>query len=496
MNRLASFLLVMAATTAAGCATHPEPVFTGLLAPLKNCRSQYTEIDARIDAAGVRDSAFYRIPGYPYLRTDRLMASYGNEVKSINEVGGWVRRMREFDQEAREFEYSNLGLSQQEAANFRYELQNCGRGLAAVELDDDAAIKRLAAAAQPDDDYSDVARTFGLYPLAVPLLKARIADEQQSIRAEFAKPLTELDAPGTPVFWEAQANEDLGLIPKNLGKASPDELGLPGLVDSAWKAIAEANAPRLLIETGDAREQPGAPIWTAQGASVDVSKPQLNYQIGFTRFGGQSLTQIAYFAWFKRGAAAPEKKTAPAIDGLIWRVTLDTQGRPLVYESLRASGRDHAWFPAQPLARRPRDGYWQEPVLFPQESLAPLSPVLRLKAGEHTVRRLLATAQGTTQSARTYELRRYEDLYILPLPGGGTRSLFTADGTVPGSAAPDPAWLWSSGVRNPGALRQYGHLVTAYVGRSQFDDPFLMETVFVPPNAGAQEAGSVASGSK
>ena len=75
-------------------------------------------------------------------------ASFANEVKGLDEVSGWTRRMREFDQEAREFEYKNLGLSEQEIGTWRYELLACGSGLANMELFDEtnlAFLRRCAA---------------------------------------------------------------------------------------------------------------------------------------------------------------------------------------------------------------------------------------------------------------------------------------------------------------------------------------------------------------
>jgi hypothetical protein len=38
-------------------------------------------------------------------------------------------------------------------------------------------------------------------------------------------------------------------------------------------------------------------------------------------------------------------------------------------------------------------------------------------------------------------------------------------------------------VSHPGALRIYGRQPVAYVGRAHFDEPYLLESVFVPPPA-------------
>ena len=147
--------LGMAATMICGAisaATPPAPtlpvpldpaVFTGMLKGYKDCRAKYEAMDARIDAAGVRDGSYYRVPGFPYFRTDRFALSYRDEVSGLDDTAGWMRRMREFDQEAREFEYRNLGMSEQDIGTWRYDLLACGGGLANLELFEEANLAFL-----------------------------------------------------------------------------------------------------------------------------------------------------------------------------------------------------------------------------------------------------------------------------------------------------------------------------------------------------------------
>jgi len=39
--------------------------------------------------------------------------------------------------------------------------------------------------------------------------------------------------------------------------------------------------------------------------------------------------------------------------------------------------------------------------------------------------------------------------------------------------------LWPLGIPSAGAMRQWGHHATAFVGRRHFDEPFLIERYFV-----------------
>lgn len=474
MQRSALFMLMVLLSGLSACAQQPSP-FYGFFKDLATCREEFVALDARVAAAGVGDAAYYRVPGYPYLRTDRTLASFAHEVTSFNQVAGWIRRMRELDQEAREFEYTNLGMSIREQGISRARMQVCSGGLAGLELDDPAALQKLRDTVKPQDEYSDLARTLGLYPLAVPILKSRIDAEQEAVRREFARPLPELESPGPLVLWKVKPLKDPELATVGLKNGFPDELGFLGLSDSSWQALAEVNAPQLWIETAGEQDLPAAPQWTADGVSADSSQPLVNFTISFTRFAQKPVVQIVYFVWFK---GAPG---AQPLDGSMWRVTLDPAGQPLLYESLHTSGRAHRWFPVQALERRPNGSLWHEPELFPQEQVPVQQATLRLSAGTHALRRVVASDQAVASETRSYELRRYEELYLLPRPEGGTRSLFGPDGIVPGTDRPDPNWLWSSGVSMPGALRQYGRQPTAYVGRSHFDDPMLLESVFVPP---------------
>lgn len=479
MNRRVRALLPLLLVGMAGCGPRlpPSSVYVGWYQGFGTCREEYAAMDARVEAAGVGDGAYYRVPGYPYLRTDRLLASYATEIEGLEQTAGWIRRMRELDQEAREFEYRNLGMSFNEIGRQRDRFLNCSRTLATFELEDPSNFEKLKSAAQPDDEYSGVARTMGLYPLAVPLLRSRIEAEQAAARRDFERPLSELDTAGALTLWNVKPPEEPDYEEVSFRRALPDEFGLPGLTETQWLTLTQRYAPSLWIETASESDRPGMPRLTATGVDVDSTQPLVHYSISFARFGKEPVMQITYFFWFRgTGDAA-----SPGIDGLLWRVTLDMDARPLAYESLHASGRSHYWFPVQPLPRRGNGGYWHQDGFLPQGQIAESDRAVRLKAGSHAVRRVVPVADARAERTATYELRRYEDLYTLPLPAGGSRSLFDPDGIVRGSAGPDPSWMWSSGVRHPGALKQYGHHTPAYVGRVHFDAPFLLESVFVPP---------------
>lgn len=480
--RIRALLLSLATTSLVfGCAQSPtlaEP--TGFFVALKTCRARYAEIDAKIDAAGVRDGVFYRVPGFPYLRSDRMLASFRDEIKTVDEVGAWLRRMREFDQEAREFEYENMGLNDQERAILRGEFLNCGRGLAALEFDNPDNFKLVHDTMVPPDAYSAGTRALGLYPLTLPLQRASLRAHQDTVRREFAKPRAELLGPGTPLRWQVEPKEEVSLIPAKASDAYPDELGFPGLVDSAWRAIAEVNAPELLMAQGDGLRQLGVPVWVDDGhggqrLDIDTTQRTVHYQIGFTRFGAARLIQVNYFIWFRNPDALPGH---PPVDSLIWRVTLDNEFRPIAYDTARGSGREHFWFAVRSdVPRRPASS--DSAPFFPQDGLAPAEPSLILERASGSLRGV--TAADPALPAQRYNLARYEDLYRMPLPGKtGTRNLFAADGTIRGTRTPAPEWYAVSGVPQPGVLRHFMRLPVSYVGEQHFDDAYVLEQAFAP----------------
>lgn len=313
------------AVLGAGCATPKiEPAtMEKFFAAMASCREEFAALDARVAAAGVGNAAYYRVPGFPYLRTDRLLASFANEVTEFEALSEWTRRMRELDREAREFEYINLGMNTQESAISRTRMQLCSSTLSSLELENPGNLKILKAVVTPPDEYSARRRMLGIYPLAVPIMKSRLAKRREALAKDFSRPLAELDSVGPLTLWSVKAEKDPAMIKSGFSRAIFDELGFPGLVDSQWLALAEKHAPLLWIETASEADVPGTPVWSASGITVDTHRPLVNYHISYGRFGAEAVAQITYFVWFK-GSDGVNK-----IDGNMWRVTLDLDARPL-----------------------------------------------------------------------------------------------------------------------------------------------------------------------
>lgn len=447
--------------------------FVGWFKDYRTCRQEYAAMDTRVTRAGRGDAAYYRVPGYPYFRTDRVTASFAREVRTIDEIGGWMRRMRDFDQEAREFEYRNLGLSPREAAEYSLRFHACGAALATVEfLDNPGAFGRLIAAVQPPDEYSTLQRATGLYPIAVSGMRARVARHQKELEEGYAKPVPSESL----TLWKPRMPDDLPDLAVIDLAATPDELGFPTLTDGQWRALVQAHAPHLLVETLSAHDVLAEPMLTAQGPGADPDRHRAHYYVTFTRAADQTLPQLNYLFWF------PGQDGSASLDGFVWRVTLDLRGDPLVYERMHLSGYGHEWYPVQSLTPREVPQGREAPVIAPRNAPAHL-PTIDVASTSHSTRRVLALPDMPQRitAERTYEIDRLEALFSMPSPTGEAQSLFDPEGFVRGPHGRDPFGGRSSGIRRPGALRQLGRHAIAHIGRAHFDDPFLIESVFQVP---------------
>lgn len=456
------------------CATLPPEV-----PEAASCRANYLGLDAKVDAADARDGGAHAIQGFPYLRVDRFLASF-RDVPDGAAFDAWVERLRALDLAARAAELRNLGWPN--PAEEVQHLDRCGKDWAARDLASAQRRAQLRAAAQVPDDYQLLYRTFGFYPVAVPFLNMGISGYHEDVRADYAKPLEQLDAPGPLVLWEPPSPRiGTGAAAAIVAAAPHDALGIPQLDRERWLAVARAHAPSWQVETGGDYDRLGAPVMRDGEPTADVGRPVTYFQPAFTRFEGKVLAQLVYVTWFsERPKDGMIDSYAGRLDGVVWRVTLDEAGQPLLYDTIHPCGCFHYYYTAQPLKRRPQGGFWDEPVLFPQEP-APAEPfVIRVQSRTHFVRRLVPQAEAVAAEHSGYDIADYAELLTLPDGKGGTHSLFCEDGLVCGTERFERFWLWPAGIKSPGAMRQWGRHATSFVGRSHFDDPGLLERLFEP----------------
>jgi len=348
----------------AGCASLPPP------ATDSNCSADYRGIDAQLEARHATNAGAHRIEGFPYLRSDRFLASFRSEVPDGPRFEAWVERLRRLDLTSRAPELRQLGWRnpQEELAH----LDRCGAASAAQDLADPARRAALRKAAEVPDDYSLLKRTLGLYPLTVPFLRLGMANFNSGVREDYARPADQLNSPGPLTLWRGPQAAPAPQAAAWL--AQRDALGIPQLSDSQWQALEAAHLPNWLIETAGEFDRPGTPTMDGGRRGFDAQQPATYFATGYTRFGGRVLAQLIYVVWFsERPRAGVFDAYGGELDGVVWRVTLDERGLPLLYDTVHACGCYHYFFSAQPLVRKPEPGLLQEPVMYPQEP-APAEP--------------------------------------------------------------------------------------------------------------------------
>ena len=157
------------------------------------------------------------------------------------------------------------------------------------------------------------------------------------------------------------------------------------------------------------------------------------------------------------------------LDGLVWRVTLDEDGAPLIFDTIQPSGRFAMFFPTRRLmpdahARANVDSLVEwvySPIDVAIEDWVgetwpgPLS--LHVSSRTHQLVGIAAPgkAWGTPVFDNPpYQLVSDDVLRALPVPGDGRRSIYNQDGIVSGTERLGRWLLWSMGISNMGAIRR------------------------------------------
>lgn len=458
----------------AGCATPSDGWRT--LAPAgetARCLARFEDADRRVASAGVGDAQAARVAGFPYLRVSRFLASFRHEMTDAT-IADWAQRLAALDAEARAAEMQNLG-----AADESGDLDRCRAYLVVHDLASPAARAALQKAARAPDDYDRWQRLLGFYPLtAMPIAAGAFQWRQREAR-DIKGPAAALPIKGklvdyAPPLATATAIPDFAALPR-------DGLGMPQLSADDKAALLAAHAPALVVDEATTADRIGALAWSTAGKPlVDGATPVAYTLLSHTRYRGRVLIQLVYAFWFaERPKRGPIDLLGGVLDGLIWRVTLDENGQPLLYDSIHPCGCYHLFFPVADWERRDRWSLWHEGSSVPQRAPALAQGerlAVRLAAGTHYIKDIEVTTGGA--AARRYELRDYDGLRALPLSDGRTRSLFRPDGLVAGTARGERFLFWPMGIKSAGAMRQWGRHATAFVGVRHFDDPDLIEATF------------------
>ncbi len=460
---------------------------------VETCLADYRAIDAAVNAAGTGDAEYARIEGFPYFRIDRFLASY--EFKSFDAAQrtAWIDRLVARDLDGRSVEIGNLppgsraALEAELGGNATDRSKACSATLRAFDHRQKSAHRALPPRVRVPDNYSSGLRLAGFYPLSALAVNFGFSRWKANYLPVFDKASGALPVKGRLRAY-APAPQD-ALTPtavKDLVDASRgNALNIPEPKGDDAGALITAFAPVWQIDTASDDDLIGTPGWRGTKTTVDTGQPRTYVRFSHAHWQGRVLLQINYMIWFP---SRPKQSSFDAlgghIDGVTWRVTIGPDGRPLAYDAIHNCGCYHLFFPAPGLQAKPatRPSPYYEGTVIAANAPVPAP-------GERLVIRLASTTHylqhvGIWEGASdiTYPMADYHDLRRLPA-GERTRSLYGPDGIVKGTERGERYWLWAMGIKNPGAMRQWGNHATAFVGRRHFDDPWLLEETFEPAGA-------------
>jgi hypothetical protein len=452
LRALSSLACALAASACTTLAPLPPTSLAG-----DDCMRWFTQLDAAVDAAGVRDAQDERVPGFEFVRVDRLAVA----TRDTSPLPQWLARAASLDLQARDAETANLAAASfpidgaVDGAAARTRSNTCRESLTQRVLQDSALQRTLQARAEVPDRYAVSLRALGAYPLLRWPFFAGVQTWQHEHTQAVAR-------------WDTQPPPRLRFDPPADDPDAPVfEIELRGGV---------ALPPY---------DRPGAPAWSSREAvtpSLDTTQPLVYRRTAYGLVGNRWLRQSVYTVWFaERPSSGAFDLLSGTLDGVIVRLTLAPDGKPLMADSIHACGCWHQFYPAPGVTLHdgaPGDVEWAfVPAALPPTQRGQRLAV-RLASATHHV---TGIGLPSPLPARHYVLRDENDLRSLPLPGSGSRSLYAPDGLVHGTERAERFLFWPMGIASAGAMRQWGHHATAFVGRRHFDDPNLLVSRFSLP---------------
>jgi hypothetical protein len=473
-----------------GCAVLPEisrSTHVGDSGPVGSCASFFELLDKRTKEAGVLDAGAFRVRNYPYLRVNRFLASFRDEVEDKAAFAAWVDQMQALDQDARRYEIANLANDHKHTPNAGNEKDKlfsnvitCGNLLRTVDFQEVEQQKELPREVSVPDEYISLRRVFGLYPLTSLFVAQGVTNWQARASQSFS-----LEPPdGWQVIrYVPEKSGNVLTLHEIVAQTERDALGIPQYSQQAKKALFRIYAPVWEVQTLGDFDLIGSPFWTPEGVlDVDDRQPVTYTLLSFTRFESEILTQLNYIIWFP---SRPKKSALDLygglLDGVNYRVTLSKSGKPLLYESIHNCGCYYKAFPKKRLKIIEKITYAEPPLILESPDVDPSTEFMTvvMESRTHYVQHLYPLPRETQPESVAYSLVDYGQVLSLPFPGGGRKSMFSQDSIASGSERLERWTLWPTGVLSPGAMRQWGRHPVAFVGKRHFDDPHFMERMFL-----------------
>ncbi|WLQ14957.1 hypothetical protein O5O45_03305 [Hahella aquimaris] len=468
-KRLTLTVLLLTLSACASVGYHPTESPTA--SPVLPCADDWSRFQQAVSRQHTFDGQDWPIPSYEYLRTDRTLSLLSKNALDAEQRRDWLARAYAKGRLARSME--NQRLSHPFSLDV---LESCLHQQATQLVDQPAFWRHLQTLNHPED-YIRLRRWLGLSAVLQPLISWRINVLNDNVTAMFQQyqPTGE---------WRRYVPETQASAPPIMFPLPQDSLELPSLSEQEWRRLFAYYSPDLVIETRGDFDIPGRPVREGQSWTTDAT-PTAYTQVSQTYWQGQWLPQLVYVFWFNsRPKTSPFDILGGTLDGLMWRVTLDSQGVPLFFDSVHPCGCYHKWYHVQSEIRfaGAPPGDERLIILQPPPELKTETPVIRLSSGAHYVVGLEhRPRESIPEEAPTYQLQDYNALRLIR-DEGTQLSLFQPDGLVAGTQRLERFLIWSMGVPSAGAMRQWGHHAVAFASRRHLDDPLLFQRYFTTEN--------------
>ncbi len=484
------FVSWLSALIMVGCATIPLPTRSdriGESGPNGSCANFFASLDKQIEEAGVIDPGVYRVDKYPYLRTNRFLASFREELDSEAAFAAWMDRMQALDQEARKYEIANLpdsavdGIdSIKDKAELNSKIETCGDLLRVEDFHNVDQRERLKKSVLISDEYITLRRILGIYPISRVFVSSGVSRWHAEARESYS---LQPPADWRTIRYIPAQNSDMSSAGHIFESVRRDALGIPNYSSQDKAALFRMYAPAWEVQYKGNYDRIGAPVWSDQDIlDVDTNSSVTYTLMSFTRFGDEIFTQLNYIIWFPE---RPKQGTLDIyggiLDGLNYRVTLDLKGDPILYETMHNCGCYYKAYPTDRLQVRANIDYAEPPLILESPEVNHSKDVMTvaMESRTHYVQHLYPFSRNLKKGLEVYSLLDYGQLRSLPYLKDYRRSMFGQDSLAPGSKRLERFILWPTGVLSPGAMRQSGRHAVAFVGKRHFDDPFFMDKMYL-----------------
>ncbi len=487
--------LLVLSTLLSGCSLPGTVSRNASDAAITECIDLMAQVNQRIDDAKVNDAQHARINSFPYLRVNRFLSEFRLQSFNPDAFHFWLDQMQSLTLADWQIELANLDITNRQFIYDNYpainnkqallsSLDQCSHTLRLSDFHDNANKARLIDLAVVPDSYNTWQRAIGLYPLTAWFFRAGIYDWHQETQTVFNQALSELPVKGTlqRYFYKINnnSNTDVAGILKH---SNHNPLSIPLPSEKQLEQLFDYFAPVFEIDSVDNNDKIGR-IKLTQDATplVDTSIAQVYRHVSRTHLNKQTLLQLNYTIWFPaRPKTSNWDLLGGQIDGITWRVTLSTDGRPLVFDTMHNCGCYHLFFPTQFVEQKNQSLSLSEPAFIPQSLhwSDEKRVVVRIASGNHYIQRVSLEDKAEVTGNHAYQLQELDTLRSLPVNQQQHQSLYDESGIIRSSLRGERYLFWPMGITEPGAMRQWGTHATAFTGKRHFDDARLLERYFI-----------------